>query len=826
MSIEDILTRNVFFPEDADAVRKCFYNGIPMDVDLILTRNIIFPDDQEVLKSGCNMLLIKKKQIFALYNIFKHEQIPESEQLEKKYQKYEKISNGLNDLEILSKYNDSANKTDNFICENLFKENNAANYGHNLIWKYDSDDNFEFNLPDPSLNHNSGYGYNSGYNYGNMVGGDIKKHDYIGNLYNQNHLSIAQNQKEYFELSRYIMCNDKVFQSNRDANEPTLSMSLFAPPSVIYDNKLTDWNNKYFGNQIRLLLTFKRQFPNGNVRIYFDKYLCDSLEQGSAEINLSNNNLVNNEHEEHYKAIIQNYFDQFIDITSKMQSISFASPLHKFLSYYDLASKSYNDSTTNKIAFDNNKAGEFFVYKFKGNFVEKLSKDSNGKYVEDPNGTYECHQTDGFIGQLVRFISATQSNYQHNDISISRPKHLIFRDGHANSIGYVDAQWIREFNQSCKNNKKQIYMLPSNIFYSNAWHDVATCGTKTYNIAPIAGQLQFANFTDENQFMNNYDLVRSICLAFIVSNNNKIMLLEKLRQIKFAHYDVNNADLIAKRSKMYRYGIDEYILTSFYEINEIKNKTIYNHDIWMIHLLNSKTIEYNTKTILNPIFVAFNVILYYLIKTTKANLNDTNWFDIVTKTESLRNSQMLKNSVEFKKFINVIGGHNDVLDIFVSILPNKYHIRDIVFNQDYNVGLGANDPKKSISEVFKTLIGESYGEDKMDEYFKNVLNKSSIDNIYCSNIAITYPLDWCVMPYVFRKNEHMDKSNCPPEYYATGYYDVKILNDKVILRTPSDLHTIVNEVGKINISNEIYNKSINLNNDELISVVGNNNQYY
>jgi len=40
------------------------------------------------------------------------------------------------------------------------------------------------------------------------------------------------------------------------------------------------------------------------------------------------------------------------------------------------------------------------------------------------------------------------------------------------------------------------------------------------------------------------------------------------------------------------------------------------------------------------------------------------------------------------------------------------------------------------------------------------------------------------------------------------------------------LHTIVNEVGKINISNEIYNKSINLNNDELISVVGNNNQYY
>ncbi|ARF09836.1 hypothetical protein Indivirus_4_8 [Indivirus ILV1] len=716
------------------------------------------------------------------------------------------------------------------VSQKLYKETNETNYGHqNLIWEDTSGNPFDFKLPPIG---SDGYGY--GYGYGYQTGGtsDQLKHEYIADLYNNGLLKRVENQKEYFELSRYVMYNDNVIPlQNTYVDEPTLSISLFAPPNVIYNKQLTDWSNKYFGNQIRLLLTFKRQFPNGNIRIYFDKYLCDGLENGrDTKIELVRTHLKNNEFELEYKPIIEEYFDQFFNISTQLNQIQFESPLHKFLAYYDLAGKSYYDEITKKISFNNNHIPEFFVYKFNGPFVEKLSIDDKGVYIEDKNGQFECHQTDGFIGQLVRYISGCQQDYIHNNNKIKRARHLIFRDGHSNSIGLNDSQWIRELNRVCKIHKKDIILNHASNYYSSLWHDIAKCGDEIYKIAPIAGQPQFCNYTNNNKFIEDGQLVKTIGMAFIVSKkNNNLPLLEILRKIPFAqHHDNKHPDVINKRAKMYRYGIDEYILTSYYGIDEIKQKTIYNHNMWIAaFVLWIKGFYYKQldKHILNPIFVAFNVILYYLVYSGKIKSTATDWYQIFREIESLRIKTNLENNQVFDSFMKEMGLENlskvDQLQkfgLFLSIIPNKYHLTETVYNVD-GVVAGDNLNKTSPELVFKNLTNESYTDELAKKFFKDVFMKSSLYNIHCSSISLAFPLDWCTKPYLFRKNEEMDKQNCPTEYYATGFYDVEMPKDKIILRTPKDLDAIINVVGKLTIQDTKYSEGMPISADDLVMPV-------
>jgi hypothetical protein len=401
---------------------------------------------------------------------------------------------------------------------------------------------------------------------------------------------------------------------------------------------------------------------------------------------------------------------------------------------------------------------------------------------------------------------------------------LIWRDGHSNSIGYIDFQWIKEFNLQTRINKSRILVLPSSYMYSSAWHDQIPCNNKYVYRAPIAGELQFCDFRDSvsDSMISVQEYVKSFGIPFIISKKlNTLPLLEILRNIKFAHYDTSHPDIVNNRKKMYRYGIDEYILSTTYIMKEYRDITIYNHSHWLYLYIAWGKHFGNT---LNPVFVSFAVLVYYLFYNNEIKLDDNDWFGIIDKIEKLRNKNTLKNDVKLMNFFNDLIGStnpNDAIEkfgVFLSIFPNKYHIQDCVFNRG-NLG----DFSVSIRYFFQNLLEKKIDKEILKNYFKIVLANTSKYNIYCSNTSVMHPFEWCIEPYLIRKNQTYDKINCPKEYYSTGFYDDDAPNDKVIMRTPKDIKYIFQKVGKYDITTSVYGMSEPININDIIS--GKNNYY-
>ena len=642
----------------------------------------------------------------------------------------------------------------------IIKEESPNNFGHNNV-VIQGNVTFPEAKSDKGSYYNS-YGSNSGssgsayngssgsaYNgsSGSAYNGEPTNFDVATYFNKQEYLktvAITPASNDYFKLYRYSF--EKNQPNNRDG--PTLSLSLFMPNSNIYKKNYESFGEKYFSNQIRIILIFKYFFPDCNIRVYFDWY---TLEKGFATLSGDDESLIltkkiteftYNDFEETVQIKIRQYLSSFYDKIKKYETTPFKNGLERFLTYYHLASKVRND---NLEAIIDDVPGDFFVYKFTGPFIENQGADNEG------------HITNGYIGQQVRYISLRQTNYEWENLTIKRPKHLVWRDAHANCSSYNDYLWIKQMNDYSKNGNKELYLIPTSIIYAQHWHDIVKCNVdgRLYFRSAIAGIVQFVNSTDSNQFINNDIYNRSIGVTFLLDANNKLAVLKH----RHKGYTDNQTE--------YGYGIDEYINSAFFNMNEIKKYSIYFQHYFGHDILRSNNYFWRIELLL----------LKYLIREKIITGDNISQIEFLKKVEELRNDKSLAN--------------NNELRLLLSIYPNKYHFSTSIFSAVYGKPEIDFYNKKVfiIKDLIKTI------DSNMLEYFDNL----SLDNLEklgltCKSSALASSMEWCVRPYLYAQ-ESLD--NCPPaNYYSGFYFDKPPSLDIGILRQPSDLPYAIESLEK------------------------------
>lgn len=626
----------------------------------------------------------------------------------------------------------------------LAREDNETNYGHNnLIWKGD------ISFPKTKLvggadtpNYSYGYSYNE---TNDIFEKPFDKKVVVDKAVSDKKLLPVSNQKEYLEIYRYGLNS---FNKPNDLDGPTLSISLFMPNSVLYktndQGKLdySSWTIRYYQNQIMLCVVFNYYFPNGNYRNYFDHYMLEQFKKidgndDSLKITKQSTNFNYTDFETSKGEYVADILNQFYTELQKYENYPFSNGLERFIHSFDLASRCYNNNGKLEIR---PKTGDFFVYKYKGPFIEKANTPEEG------------HITNGYIGQLIRYISLRQDKYKWNNEIVKIPIHLVWRDAHTNCIGYNDYLWINELNKYA-NDYKELYFLPNSLGYIPDWHDIVHCSSndKYYKRSIVAGIVQVIN---TKMYSNDEIYLNSIGLAFIVDNKNELPISE--HRLKGMHYANNKALL------NYDYGIDEYVLSNFFIIDYIKQRTIIfnNKRSWELFVFDRKEKYYYYMN------NAIMFILNFLLKEHRIQ-NETSIKYIMKEIEYLRHSPNLGNEI----------------GLLLSFIPNKYQVDWAMFNNFdlKNITDKVINIKKTISDYHK---GDQNIIKKLDNITRDNLEYFGLNcKTNATNMII---LDWCQYPYLEKDN--ISKNTCPPANFLSGYYDeIPPSLDIGILRQPYDL---------------------------------------
>jgi len=673
-----------------------------------------------------------------------------------------------------------------FVSEDSFKlviEENDTNFGHvDLIWKGDvsfpprkvNDIFTRYNTvgssgPSKTSGSSSSYYGSSGGFYKSFGGSDgsssslpssvpstisepyFDKKQEIERVLKNKELKPEQNQKKYFKLFRYGI--NKLDKPN-DNNEPTLSISLFMPNSVLIKRNFSGWTQKYFQNQIKLCLVFNYYFPNGNYRNYFDYYMLKSFESlsgidESLIITKKIDKFEYNDFEEDKGLQVSTFLQNFYDELKKYEANPFKSGLERFIFTFDLACRCYNNM--GKLEF-RKKTGDFFVYKFSGPFIENEGKPDEG------------HITDAYMGQHVRYISLKQKDYDYNETTVKKPWHLVWRDAHTNCIGYNDYLWINELN---KNKQKTVYLLPNSVGYASSWHDYANCtvNDQKYKRSAIAGVVQMINpkFSEDDELY-----IKTIGMAFII-NDDKLPLKET-RPYQL-YYD--NKKIITD----YQYGIDEYILTSLFIEDKIKKYSIYfnNKLSWEMYKF---WVSYKW----NKDFHYFLQTAYVFI-LNKLGVSKIKIIDAIREVEKLR-----------------VNNGDKALGFLLSMIPNKYQFNQTIF--DYTDYIITKADTNLLIELDVDKITRDYAEN--DEGIIQKLKNINFQNlnffgIKCiDNVIINSNLEWCQSGYI--NNSLKNNETCMPANFYSGFYDESPPSlDIGILRQPSDLKYAIEALEKNNL---------------------------
>uniref|UniRef100_A0A6C0DA02 Uncharacterized protein n=1 Tax=viral metagenome TaxID=1070528 RepID=A0A6C0DA02_9ZZZZ len=692
----------------------------------------------------------------------------------------------LSGYDLTSVVNNEKSETTGF---KVVKETSTSNFGHNdLIIKGD----VIFpprKEPKPLIcdKLRSGYinYYNDSYDNYDQSGGSYPSinnsepiFDKLAEI-NSKNVDRVNDQKKFFELYRYGI--NKLNKPN-DNDTPTFSISLFMPYSKIINPDYSDWILKYFQNHLKQIILTNYYFPDANYRTYLDWYMLNAFEKFSGnDDRLKVTKYISKFEHDDYENIninnINNLLTKYYNNIKEYENYEFESGLCRILFYYDMACKT-----------GSNKTGDFFVYKFKGPFIENVGNEN------------ECHISDGYIGQGVRYISTIQTKYTWNNIIINRPKHLIWRDAHTNSLGQNDYEWINTLYQISKNKNNKLFFVPSSIEYSPGWHDRVKCNVDKSNKlrSAIAGIIQFINFTDDNSIIPFNIYKQSIGMMFLLDNNNNLPLkIHRPYQcvghmIKEISPGVKQKGIIVSD---YEYGIEEYAFSSFFRIEYFRINSIYYNHHFIGRVFNKESYKNPNNTLSNVEFLLFK----YLFISKKIN-NDTiiSVFDFINMIEELRNDITLKN--------------DKALRLLLSIYPTKYLFNETIFSISKN--------RKESLRKMKFIEAEKIA----NEYIKDIdINLASLNkiNISCRLSALNNALEWCTYPYL---GNVITDIECNPDDYLSGfYYDKQPSLISGFLRSPKDLEYVINvlENNKLKLKLNISNYKLNKENDNLQKVIQN-----
>ena len=670
----------------------------------------------------------------------------------------------------MDKYEPNAPISDSDLIS--IEENN--NFGHKLIWKgvdfpsriFVPDDNNPENVDSENL-----YGENL---YGgayeplrdskntNTNGEDNLKFQLIDEALKINKLSSFDREQEVFKLYR---CGVGELAMPISTENPSVSLSLFK--SDLDKDISSEWVDKYVISILTFLISFNYFIPNGSIRYYLDWYTLEYLKKLSpnslliSPLTESNFKNPHDFEEGEQVSVLYARFDAFI----QNQGQKFLNAYEKLIYYIFMSSKIYNAVDSDEQIM-RNKSADLYIYKF---------EDGYG-FTETINGVM-CHISNGYIGQLIRYICLAQEDYMYHDKLIKRNKHFFWRDPHHTAIGKNDSLLISALNNSAKNSEKKRFNLITRAPGRPSWHDLVKCPIFPYHterLSTIASIVQMTNFQDSSTWFTPEIYLKTFGMVFILNDSNKITFQNHRPPVKS-----NRGGKIRGTLSSYQYGIDEYVLSNLYKLDYFKNQNILYNNIPYHAFFYPTSKEIKTSIINKPYITAGILLFNHLSENLNEEISN---FDFFREVETLRNRT------------DVTGNEKKWLAYLLSIYPSKYFLRPCVFNNNiYEKQFKEDTVKKAdlINMIASVLKEYSVFNTKVSDLTWDLLEQIGLN---CNTPIINSSIEWCISSYL----EQQQCAKSDP--FFSGFY-----NDKPeslaygMFRNPQELEELVNRLDKQNL---------------------------
>lgn len=517
-------------------------------------------------------------------------------------------------------------------------------------------------------------------------------------LNNSEYLTIEE-QNKYFKVYKIINMVDSIKNEmeikNNNYNQPTLCMSLFYGNLQNFSGEnIKSYVSKYISNQIRAIIAFKIGFPDGNVKLLFDKFMLDKFSSEFVDIDETISYYISDVDIDNKNKIVRSITHYNNEIKLKISKLEKnnsikINTLDKILLMYDTA------SNLNKNIFI-----EMFAYEFSDLFTHETISKYNTKVTQAI--------TNGYIGQLIRYLSVIQDDYLFDNNVFSKSRHIVIRDGHAVSPGKFDCEWINELNIQCYKNNRTISMMMFSHYYKKIWNgDICCCENIVTNSSP-AGWSQFAMFGENKNFITRYKKI--ITLPFIITNDEKNIPFLNFRNNKTKYFinekkDIKNT-LIFNNYLNYGYGIDEFLLSTL-----ISDKIILQHQMlveFLFYMPNFNYVNKTSETI--TITCSFIILLYVYVHIFEYGISFLKYLLANVFHDHLDNLNKLKKFVDNSSDEIIINGNvikSETLNSLFIMVYNKYTTLNLIRINDIssstNVSCLLNSQSLQLDELQNKL---------------------------------------------------------------------------------------------------------------------------
>ncbi len=476
---------------------------------------------------------------------------------------------------------------------------------------------------------------------------------------NYGHINVLKARENELTLKRCGFDLNTTFTYNHDA--PTLVSSLFMRNHYINDDKQNEiykWTKRYLHTLLVQICIFKYYFPNGNVRLYLDDYMMNEYYDkiDASQLNMSDIVWEYYDYEKDKETIMRTYLDNKMKELKKIDTYKYNNCKEKLV---DCLLRCDKDCF-------------MLIYSFSKNSV---FREKTGGYI-----------TDGYIGNIIRYIIMRQSDYKYHDREIQRPKHILYRDSHRCAIGYNDYLTIDRLNKTAN----KVFIINHSNLYERQWHGIIKCSDLYIPKSPYAGTLQFINKTKDKYIIDDKAYKRTIGRCFDNTNMN------------ITH----------------KYGKDELVMSDFFVIDYFRKHSVY------FELLN---LDHIRSGVSSDRAVAMVMCLYKLIE----HICDTNEEMKIYKNQKyvpveivLRNIDILRTNKD-----------NDAnMNKYLRIFPSKYHIYTCLYSnkEHHDINFDMDVMKQKIHRFINNSVDCRYTE------LENNLNVCGVDykTNTCKRISI------------------------------------------------------------------------------------------